>query len=356
LGYKYSAKEVLESEKLPKPLPESYTSFLGRYNGQSENDRMKSALTDMAFTMAKNVWEEASTQGGELYFFIGGINSVNPFSQAAIKNEILVYNDLINPESRLESTQGLVYKTNSEKVVFDWAAYSDIYMDFNGSLAFWDESWDRTLSESAVVKVIRGVFIMGGVYADEEPVTMPSMPNVSNRFSSATMNQLYHPECAAAFFAFLAKWKIPAFVITNNVVKDLTTMDAEKKEKTYDGVQLFFSSNDLKGAFLQKFAKVYYTSIYNPPRKPFDFFAAKALTSWMESENTDVRLTSRIRSLFHSNVYGMTYVSRMDTWEETRESYIKSINTKESDDDSPFIKNKKAYFVKEINILKEIQF
>ena len=358
LGYKYSAKEVLESEKLPNPIPESYTRFLAGYSGQSDNYRMKCALTDLAFTMAKNVWEEASAQGGKLYFFIGGVNSVNPFSQAAIKNEILVYIDLINPYpvKALSPEQGLVYDASYQQVVFDWSEYSDIYMDFNGSLAFWNEWWDRSLSETTVVNKFRGVFIMGGVYADEEPVTMPSMPNVLNRFSSATMNQLYHPECTAAFFAFLAKWKIPSFVITNNVVKDLTTFDAETKENTYHGVETFMGTNGLNGSFLKKFAKAHYTSIYNPPRKPFDFFAAKALTTWMESENKDARLTSCERSLFYSNVYGMTYVGQMDTWEETRDCYIGSIRTEETDEDSPFTRNKKTYFVKEINILKGIKF
>uniref|UniRef100_A0A7S0MLT3 Uncharacterized protein n=1 Tax=Cryptomonas curvata TaxID=233186 RepID=A0A7S0MLT3_9CRYP len=197
---------------------------------------------------------------------------------------------------------------------------------------------------------------MGGVYADDEPVTMPSLPKVLNRFSSATMNQLYHPEHTAAFFAFVAKWKIPAFVITNNVVKDLATVDADNKEKTYNGVEMFMSANGLMGAFLQKFAKAHYTSIYNPPRKPFDYFTAKALTTWLESGNKDARLQSRVRSLFYSNVYGMTYVSKKDTWEETRERYIRSIDTNILDDDPPFIKNKKAYFVKEINVLKGIEF
>jgi hypothetical protein len=255
LGYKFSAKEVLNSTKLPNPLPESYSRFLDRYEGQSYNHRMKSALTDLAFAMAKHVWEEASTQGGKLFFLIGGINSINPFSPDAIKNEILVYHDLIIPTSRLETEQGLVYDTSSKQVHLDWEAYSDIYMDFNGSLAFWDETWDRTLSETEVVKKIRGVFIMGGVYADEEPVTMPSVPNVLNRFSSATMNQLYHPECAASFFAFLAKCGVPSFMITNNVVKDLTTWDADKKEKTYSGIETFMSANDLNLPFLQMLSK-----------------------------------------------------------------------------------------------------
>ena len=34
-----------------------------------------------------------------------------------------------------------------------------------------------------VGRQIRGVFVMGGVYADAAPLTMPSLPNVLNRFS-----------------------------------------------------------------------------------------------------------------------------------------------------------------------------
>ena len=62
---------------------------------------------------------------------------------------------------------------------------------------------------------------------------------------SATMNQLYHPAHTAAFFTMLAQNQdIPVFTITNNVVEDLTTFaDAEKKEKTLDGVTKFLESN-----------------------------------------------------------------------------------------------------------------
>ena len=197
---------------------------------------------------------------------------------------------------------------------------------------------------------------MGGVYADKEPITMPPVPDILNRFSSATMNQLYHPQCTASFFAFLAKWQIPSFVIPNNAVKYLTTMDAEGKEKTYDGVEKFLITNDLNGDFLQKLTRAHYTSTYNPPRKPYDYFAAKALTTWLESGNSGGCSPSHERFLFYSNVYGMAYVSRERTWEETRDSYIRSICTEVKEDDTADVKSKKEYFVKEINILKGIEY
>ena len=59
------------------------------------------------------------------------------------------------------------------------------------------------------------------------------------------MNQLYHPANCAAFFTMLAQYRdIPVFTVTNNVVHDLSTFaDAEKKQKTLEGVMQFLESN-----------------------------------------------------------------------------------------------------------------
>ena len=59
------------------------------------------------------------------------------------------------------------------------------------------------------------------------------------------MNQLYHPKNTAAFFTLLSQYQeIPVFTITNNAMDDLATFaDAEKKVKTYDGVEKFLESN-----------------------------------------------------------------------------------------------------------------
>ena len=62
---------------------------------------------------------------------------------------------------------------------------------------------------------------------------------------SATMNQLYHPEHTAEFFTMLAQnTNIKVYTVTNNVVHDLATFsDAEKKNKTLDGVAKFLAAN-----------------------------------------------------------------------------------------------------------------
>ena len=364
-GYRYSASEVLKSSKLPKPLPEKYVKFLEAYDAEdgsgriSDNERVKRAMTDLAFAMAVGVWSEAgkADSKGRFFFYIGGVNAINPFSETAIKNEVLVYSGIVERSvAPLKAVQGLVYDHAGEETRFDLNAYSDIYMDFNGSLAFWNEGWEAQLGAACAQKSVRGVFIMGGVYAEAEPVTMPSIPGVLNRFSSATMNQLYHPACSAAFFAFLAQRKIEAFVITNNVVQDLVSTDVQTKAKTYDGVEFFMIFNGLSGAFLQLLTKAHYTSPNNPPRKPFDFYAAKALTACLESNGEEVRLRRHERTLHYSSVFGITYVSRSGQWEDTLEAHVKAVDTTPLPQDSDFIRNKKEYFLKEIDVLKGIEF
>ena len=245
---------------------------------------------------------------------------------------------------------------------------------------------------------IRGVFVMGGVYADAAPLTMPSLPGVLNRFSrcnlfniahfspltltfplSATMNQLYHPARTAAFFNMLAKnSNIPVFTVTNNVVHDLTTYaDEERKTKTLEGVTKFLASNGwrysfilfainvfgfdatvaffcrINGNFLLKLAKRHYESRYNPPRKAFDFYTAAALTRYMVSKNLP---GASNRRLFFSEEYGLTLVSESDRWVTALESYVQRIDTTVTDGDSEFIKTKKEYFQREISIMRTIQY
>ena len=362
-GYRYSATQVLKTSTLPSPLPEKYVRFLEEYGESiSDNDRVKCAMTDMVFAMAVGVWSEARPAGsaGRFFFYIGGVNSINPFSETATKNEVLVYSDIIQRRcAPLKAHQDLAYDDEGRESRVDWAAYSDIYMDFNGSLAFWNESWEAQLGTAAAADRFRGVFIMGGVYDEVEPVTMPAIPGVLNRFSSATMNQLYHPECAAAFLAFLAQRQIRSFIVANKVVQDLTTTDPVTKAKTYDGVERFMRANGLAQPFLQKLAEAHYMSRYNPPRKPFDFYAAMALTAWLQSSGNpeaEERLCLHKRTLHYSNVFGVTYISRSGLWEDTRAAYLAAVDTAPRDDDSPFVRSKKEYFLKEMAVLMRIEF
>ena len=339
LGYKYGAKQVLNREdRQASTVPASYSRFISRYrtpSGRDDNGVMKQALTDLAFEMVTKIWKEAKPRG-HLFFYIGGINVINPFSETAIKDEVLIFSDLLSDEvASLPTEQGTVFNEAGESVEFLPSEYKEIYMDFNGSLAFWDESWTNKMSHSLTVGKIRGVFVMGGVLTDREPVTMASIPNVLNRFSSATMNQLYHPQNAADFFAFLEQCKINTFVVTNNVVSDLTTFaDDERKQKTNQGVETFLATNNLRGQYLRQAALAYYSSTHSGARKPFDFYVAFALCKYMDevAQNqplSDIgnRMKCSNKVAYYSNVYGITCVSSQDSWDAARAEYIASVST-----------------------------
>ena len=359
LGYRYSATEVLKSAQAVSLRPREYDEFLQTDSEPlqgGDNELMKRALTDLAFCMAVQVWKETGSEG-RLFFRIGGINSVNPFSETAIKNEVLVYASLVGrARPWLAVQQGFTYDAEGTRVSLSVQDYLDIYMDFNGSMAFWGEEGEALLGEIRTAESIRGVFIMGGVYADREAVTTPPIPGVLNRFSSATMNQLYHPECSAAFFRFVDQFRIPAYVVTNNSVCDLTTTDPATNCKTLDGVDRFMDANGLTGAYLRSFARKHYESLYNPPRKPYDFYTAKALTECLRSGSTEAGLCKYRMFLFYSNVYGITIVSEEDTWEVVRERYAASINTTRQIDDPEPVRTKKEYYIKELEVLKGIQY
>ena len=210
LGYRYSAREVLEgAAAVAFSTNKNFSRFVDRVPEASHNSKVKTALTDMTFLLLNGIWDEiGGAAKGQLLFCVGGINSVSPFSPTAIKNEIIVYCDLLEDKPTLlpvDAPEGTVYGSDGKVCTVEWGSYKSIYMDFNGSLAFWNDVWEGQLGVKGVVERLRGVFVMGGVYADQEPITMSSIPNVLNRFSSATMNQLYHPERTGKFFELLGQ-------------------------------------------------------------------------------------------------------------------------------------------------------
>ncbi len=148
-------------------------------------------MTDLAFTITRRVWtdlpESASKHGGRgsCYFCIGGINAINPFSATAIKNEIAVYSAEIGGQDmpRISTEVGLIYDMSAKQCPVNLEDYQEIYLDFNGSMAFLDDDWTERIEMVAAAGKFKGVFVMGGVRSDAKPMTMPSIPNVLNRFS-----------------------------------------------------------------------------------------------------------------------------------------------------------------------------
>ena len=135
----------------------TYTEFLQRYDKMSANDKMKNAMTDIAFAITQKVWVDLPTESrGNCFFCIGGINAINPFSAKAVKNEILVYHDAIPKGTKqINPVEGTFYNmSGNEQPELDLLQYDEIYMDFNGSMAFFGDKWRARLSHPAVAQKV----------------------------------------------------------------------------------------------------------------------------------------------------------------------------------------------------------
>jgi hypothetical protein len=165
---------------------------------------MKAAMTDMAFTITRKVWTDLPESAnrvkrGSCYFQIGGVNAVNPFSATAIKNEIAVYSEITDKDMpRLDTVMGATYDMSAKQCAMNLDDYAEIYLDFNGSMAFLNEEWAERMATAASVGKLKGVFVMGGVRSDTKPLTMPSIPNVLNRFSRCVVGRL----CPVPYYYF----------------------------------------------------------------------------------------------------------------------------------------------------------
>ena len=176
-----------------------------------------------------------------------------------------------------------------------------------------------------------------------ERATKPAIPNVINRLSCATMNQLYHPEKTAEFFDFLKTQKVPTYIVPNNTVSALPS---------YDAVKIFMGVNGLTGSFLESIAEAYYnTPKDQPPKKPFDFYTAIALCEHIKNPS---KLTLDEKTLFYNGEFGITFVSTSQDWNTTREAFASKLDIVPAPADIPFIKMKKENLTKEVALLRMI--
>ena len=384
LGYRYDTKTFLDAFEANKKINKSasgyqkYRALLYReYKGIGDiSGRVKQLLTDMAYSMVSNTWNDMNVENkGNLYFCIGGINSFNPFSEAALKNEMYVYADLLaeidNSNVRVKfhklssRLEGHMYRRtlNARVTVSRFLTtisdfideYNEIYIDFNGSMAFFNEEWETALRYNHAY--IKGVFVMGGVFSYQTPCTMPSIAGVLNRFSCATMNQLYHPINTAKFFEMLKELRIDVYVVSNNAVGNQESIDSTGK-KTNDGWMQFLNTNFERGysiaqlngqePILQKLANAYYNCEYTPPRRAFDFYTSVALVNRVNN----VRIGTDAQ-LFFDNRYGITLVSEKTNKKEAMDEYSSMIDVKQNASDNDFIKAKKQNFILELDILNK---
>ena len=126
-----------------------YKKFLKRYGSKAPNDKMKAAMTDIAFEMTRKVWLDLPAESrGRCFFCIGGVNAINPFSASAVKNEIAVYADIMpDGAARISPEEGSFYDFDGQKLdrPLNLSGYDEIYMDFNGSMAFFGNDWKKRL-------------------------------------------------------------------------------------------------------------------------------------------------------------------------------------------------------------------
>ena len=306
-----------------------YNEVLNIYgtSGRDAKLVLKSALTALAFSMVRKVWDSVSNSAsGTLHFCIGGINEINPFSHSILKNEVFVYASLVdfkvagkipslaNPRDSM--TSDLRVKEDCLSLL---NGRERILIDFNGSMAFLDTFWEQKLCE--VRNVIKGAFVSGGVLAGVPPATMPPSKGFLNRLSCATMNQLYAPSRTAKFFSLMAVCNVPVYMITNNEVGDLLAGGIDRRSSPWIP---FLRANGINSAPLFEMASLFYNSRYAPPVKAFDYYTALALTTFMDP-STDVMSYSTAR-LFFDDVYGLSLVSDIKyTWGDAVETYAKQV-------------------------------
>ena len=354
-GYRYGTADLLRFTELKyygdgddsKTGYNAYYRLLKQFeaSGLSGDAAYFHALTNLALFMARKIWEEVENEKkGRLYFTIGGTNDINPFHVAALKNELMVYTRAANRMGFKENSRSIARYV--EGMVFDMYGrpaldpvkdlhYNAIYIDFSGSAAFFNRAWRDNLEER--LKVVAACFVMGGVFSDREPTTMPAIKNSLNRFSCATMNQLYHPGRTGKLLSFLSKNNIPIFTVCNNTVPDLKLV-VNRSIPDPNAWRTFLQANNLTGPCLHAFAEKYYTSVYNPPHKAFDYYTALALASHMQG-NLRHRVNKR---LMYNSTYGVTLVSPYDViGSDALGQYQSNCDTRPMESDNAFIAVKK---------------
>ena len=333
----YLAGDAAEDDFEQKHPGLGFRYGVDRVDAQTSTERMKSDLTNLAFTMATRVWNEASP-AGRLLFMIGGVNKVNPFSPLAVKNELVTFAPFVSTTPNLNPEPGALYDANGQSLprVLPPTA-TEIYVDFNGSMAFFDEDSWLVQALASNSNNVKGAFVMGGVEANKPPQTMPAIAGRLNRLSCATMNQLYHPPNTARFFQFLESHAIPVYIVPNNAVASL---------ENDDGVDRFLAANCLKGEYLGNITRTYYAT--GAPRKPFDMYTAVALRAVLSGN-----LQHPTMRLFYSGELGISLLgTSSSSWDEAVAAYAQNINVTADTNDSDFVRAKKESFIRELELLR----
>ena len=318
LGFTYGVHEVY----VDKISPEYTEWHQKRYRASGGNLRsdMKQSYTDIAFRLCQRIWLETGTDAGvekgNFFFYVGGINTVNPFSSDAIKREAEHWFHYVDTASTMLSTiEGSLVDINETE--HDLSSllkkYDNVYMDFNGSAAFFNHDFERTLREQT--SKFRSFFVAGGVLTDQNPTTMVSNQFL-NRFSGSTMNQLYHPQYTFKLMDFIQSLGVQIFTVSNNTVKPLESKDQ---------IANVLRQRKIASATSMKLVNTYYNdSSAFPPKKLFDLYTAVAFTTKISRSH----FKTQHKNLYIVRTYGFCVLSETHVVTDAFEKYFDLLEEK----------------------------
>jgi hypothetical protein len=271
-------------------------------------DNLITAIFNMTVSMVTQLWKEYGAKGN-LYIVAknietkGGatttkfnLNKVNPFHIDYLFDEVDCYascidslvetstlDDTVIGYSLTKNTQNNTWNNIEPISNLPIENYSDVYIDFNGSFAFYQNN-NRTYIEDRIDKV-RGVYIMGGVLSSESPKTL-SMWNIF-RYSCATINQVYYPEQTAAFYTKIQahSTRIPVYVATNNFINADASLDLGSKDEPHQvSLKILF---DIHGEWMKN-------GIDKPPKLLIDILLAYYGTKAKPAKIFDVPVAMKL--------------------------------------------------------------
>jgi hypothetical protein len=329
------------------PLTPNYLELKDKYKLASPSPSgMWRCLMDTAYVLCKKVWESTTSTNPaqKLYFVDGGINTVNPFSADWSNFLPAIYYDDVTQLNGMFSGANLPSeqyqkRVNAQHQVFAVeeaktqlvdtpydniiAEYDSVFMDMNGSAAFYEAGVFR---DEKFKGKIKGLHVMGGVNAEDAPQTIPPNENV-NRFTGATMNQVYAPEKALdllrdlSFHVYTYKnasgenrlAKLPIVVTSNNTVNNFPNVKAFPangdaytllyKNLFYTGRVSLSRNSD---AILQGLANKFYSNqVFSTRPKPYDMFSALSLVTQLTRGVVD----SPESNLYFNSDYGLSYIT-----------------------------------------------
>ena len=285
----------------------------------------------------------------KIYWIGGGYNTINPFHFSKIKNEVYVYGKPLLTIKKSVTITNYCIQLTRDGFISHCNSCSQVFMDMNGSMAWYDTDIEQILTNK-----LNCCVVMGGVEPETSIDTISSVPDVINRFSTATMNQLYHPTNTGAFFE---KFADKCIFVTNNAINKyfnwgmknhkgrtqwLTKLLTDKNINNIEiNIDNYFNNydnfktdinqmlnvmidNDSKffGTYSETLFDAFYSvDLRKDDRKPFDMISAYELYKCMM--NTPSEYTKN-KTLYFNYTYGITILSQTqieNLYEESGNAY-----------------------------------